>query len=167
MGSLAYTAAARSVWALARDRDNSHRRLLVPVKNNLAPDSTGLAFSIDRATMRIIWEPSPIHLHADQALSDDGSGGGGDRVELAKARKFLREFLCHRPARATEIYERAEEQGVAGRTLKRAKRAEGVDSYKNDDAWWWRYSKTDSSSVSCAIPADDGPLGPLGHVGPP
>ena len=52
MGSLAYTAAARSVWAVAKDRNDpdQNRRLLVPVKNNLAPDPTGLAFSVDRLT---------------------------------------------------------------------------------------------------------------------
>jgi len=41
MGSLAFTAAARSVWIVIKDKNNLQRRLVLPVKNNLAPDTGG------------------------------------------------------------------------------------------------------------------------------
>jgi putative DNA primase/helicase len=48
MGSLAFTAAARAVWAVTRDSqdETGQRRVLWPVKNNLSADRTSLAFCI-------------------------------------------------------------------------------------------------------------------------
>ena len=46
MGSLAFTAAARAVWGVTKDKGDSQRRLMLPVKNNIAPDVMGLAYSI-------------------------------------------------------------------------------------------------------------------------
>ena len=47
MGSLAFVAAARAVWAVVADaEDETQRRLLVPVKQNLSAASTGLAYRI-------------------------------------------------------------------------------------------------------------------------
>jgi hypothetical protein len=155
MGSLAYTAAARSVWAVVRDRNDPQRRLLVPVKNNLAPDSTGLAYSIDQATMRVVWEPNPIHLHADEALSRDADTALPDPIELTRARKFLREFLGDRPLRANDVQAAAEVQEIARGTLRRAKRAERVATFKKDEGWWWRYPS----------PLDEGHRRQLDHLG--
>src|SRR5690606_36902792 len=42
MGSLGFTAAARAVWGVARDPKDRERRLLLPVKVNLAEDPQGL-----------------------------------------------------------------------------------------------------------------------------
>jgi hypothetical protein len=139
MGSLAYTAAARSVWAVAKDRNDPDRRLLVPVKNNLAPDPTGLAFSVNRVTLRVVWEPGPVQLHADEALAVASDVPSPDPVEFTRARKFLREFLGDRTARASEVQARAEEQGISTSVLRRAREAERVASFKKDEGWWWRY----------------------------
>ena len=44
IGSIAFTAAARAVWAVTKDRDDPDRRLVLPVKNNLAQDRLGMAY---------------------------------------------------------------------------------------------------------------------------
>ena len=106
IGSIAFAAAARAVWAVTRDKDNSRRRLVLPAKNNLAPDSLGLAYSLEpygaNGTAVVCWEPDPVTTSADEAMqgdtskadAEDGNGrkrilfidGSGDRkaVRLGK-----------------------------------------------------------------------------------
>ena len=59
---LAFVAAARAVWAVAKDREDPERRLLLPVKCNLGPDQSGLAYRVvpvdDVACIE--WEPDPV-----------------------------------------------------------------------------------------------------------
>ncbi len=55
MGSLAFVAAARAAWAVVKDQDDPQKRLLLPMKNNLAPDVDGLAYRIEASD----WGDSP------------------------------------------------------------------------------------------------------------
>ena len=50
-GSLAFVAAARAAYLVAQDPQNPARRFFLPMKNNLGPDSLGLAFHIDGTTL--------------------------------------------------------------------------------------------------------------------
>ncbi len=43
MGSLAFAAAARAVWHVAKDHDDDKRRLILLAKINIAVEATGLA----------------------------------------------------------------------------------------------------------------------------
>jgi DNA-binding CsgD family transcriptional regulator len=45
-GSIAFTAMARSVYLLAKDPQDPERRVMLPLKNNLAKDLTGYEYSI-------------------------------------------------------------------------------------------------------------------------
>lgn len=75
-GSLGFVAAARSVYLVAKDKDDKDRKLLLPVKNNLAKTKTGLAYRIENRHVegevygvRPLWEPDPIEdMSADEAL---------------------------------------------------------------------------------------------------
>ena len=71
MGSLAFVAAARAAYVVTKDEHNPQRRLFLPVKNNLAQDTTGLAYTVVTAPNGapvMAWEPDPIVITADEAL---------------------------------------------------------------------------------------------------
>ncbi len=98
-GSGAFGAAVRSAWLFAGDPDGADtaadervrsRRLMLPMKNNLAPNTGGLAYSIgagaDPGGMpRVWWEPDPVTNTAEDVLAaaaahrvrDAGDGPGG------------------------------------------------------------------------------------------
>ena len=126
MGSLAFTAAARVVLAVSKDPDDPARRLVLPVKNNLTPDPTGLAYRVepDRMTgaAQVRWEEDPVALHADDVL---GGGPGGDRPAPARegAAAFLTGLLADGPRPAAEVTAAATAAGITPTALRKARRA--------------------------------------------
>lgn len=124
MGSLAFVAAARAVWAVVRDENDEtgRRRLFVPVKNNLGADESGLAYSLEstESAARVVWEAAPVEMRADDAL-----GGGQTAVAREDARKFVIETLqAHGGEMASdELSEAAEANGISERTFRRARKA--------------------------------------------
>ena len=74
------------------------------------------------------------------------------------ARRFLQELLADGPHRASEIYELAEDAGIAERTLKRAKGDLGVVSEKQGDGWWWRRPAEGDREGSDDDASDEGEL---------
>jgi len=71
-GSIAFNAAARTVWHIAPDPENNKRRFMVPVKNNIADDCGGLAFSVGRLPFAegptVQWEAAPVDMNANEVL---------------------------------------------------------------------------------------------------
>lgn len=145
MASLAFMAAARTAWLVAADRERPERRLLLAVKSNLAAMPDGLAYEItgpaDRAY--VAWLADPVAVTADEALADDWRGGDGDgRDALGEAADWLRDALAAGPVAADELLGAARKDGIARRTLQRAKSELGVKScregFGNGSRWVWR-----------------------------
>jgi len=143
-GSLAFAAAARAVFAITRDEDNSDRRLFLPVKNNLAPDRNGLAFTLtpclsDPDYMRVVWEPGPLEMSADEAMNP---GENENRREWQYAADWLRELLADESLDAATIKEMGKKEGYGRHVLDKAKDHLGVRSQKSgfgkDSRWVWR-----------------------------
>jgi hypothetical protein len=81
-------------------------------------------------------------LSADEALAPAPSRGR-ESPEFAKANDFLRRALADGPQPARDVFPAAEAEGIAEKTLRRAKKAARVDSFRPDgDGWYWRLPAT-------------------------
>lgn len=141
MGSLAFTAAARAVWAVAKDKDDTARRLLLPIKNNIGPDSSGLAYRIAGNAPRVEWESEPINVTADDALCSEPTEV---RAEREDAMDWLREVLAAGPVKVKDLQKWSHEAGHTWPTVRRAKTALNVQSAKagfEHSAWYWELPK--------------------------
>ena len=124
-GSLAFVAAARAAFLVTKDGDD--RRLMLPAKNNLARDTQGLAFAIESVTLpsgietsRIVWEPDPVAMTADEAMAcqpdEEERDAFDDAVEL------LRHILKDGPVGAVEIKKEATHLNISEKVLRRARK---------------------------------------------
>jgi hypothetical protein len=145
MGSLAFVAAARAAWLVAKDPRSAQRRLLLPIKSNLAPDGTGLAFTIEsHATTNqptIHWSADPVDSSAESIVGNARPRGRPDR-ERTDAMAWLQSRLATGPAPATDILEEADAHGINKLTLRRAFRALHGEAVKEGfgpfGQWQWR-----------------------------
>jgi len=156
MGSLAFNAAARAVWAVAKAKDDptGRRRLLLPIKNNLAADRGGMVYELgpgpDGGTV-VRWEPDPIQVDADDVLADPRDGlPGPDSDALDEAKEWLREALAGGPVPTKDVQRMAKDAGHAWATVKRAKKALDVQAKKTgfgpEATWRWTLSEQRRSS---------------------
>jgi hypothetical protein len=139
LGSVGLIAAARTAWLVSEDPDNpkSKRRLLIPTKQNILTNPTGLAFEINDG--KVVYETEPIHTTADEALEQ---GSTIEAPALKQAKQWLIEQLTPgKSMSATEIYRQADEQGISKRTLERAKKELHIVSYpltvEGKMVWFW------------------------------
>ena len=169
MGSRAFTGISRAVWHLSRDKDNKERRLFLPGKNNLAPEGTGLAFTIQgQPTGAIVWERDPVRMTADEAVaSEQGDGRPGPEPESRKAaEEWLTELLTAGPMASDKVKEQAKAAGMAWRTVWRAKDSLGVKAERCPftSGWQWRLLKCATTTAKCATLGSLGDLGTLGSL---
>ncbi len=157
MGSRAFTGIARAVWHLSRDADDKNRRLLLPGKSNIAPEQGGLAFSIGGEPAAVHWERDPVAMTADDAIAkaNDDQGQGS---ALNEATRWLEDFLEDGPKAAKSVKDAARQDGIAPRTLDRAKSKLGVHAGPAGfgGAWVWQLpnpiESDDSTTVRQASP---------------
>lgn len=122
LGSTGFVGLARSVLHLMRDPDDEDRRLLLPGKMNLAVPAPGLAFTIEGEPARVQWASDTVSITAAEVLAkSSGGSSAGD-----KARDWLRDVLSDGPLASNEIKKMAEQDGLAWRTIERAKKQIGV-----------------------------------------
>jgi putative DNA primase/helicase len=150
--SIAFAAASRHAFGVIDDPDNQ-RKLFVRGKNNLGQrDDRSLAFRFEVRTVGIsrrtgkpilapfiVWEAGYVDVTATEALQ--AVSGGRPPAAPVAAKKFLLDILANAPVPAAEIEAAAKAEGIAMRTLARAKTALGIVSEKGpmpQDPWTWR-----------------------------
>lgn len=143
-GSLAFVAAARAAFLIARDKEDNHRRLFLPIKNNIGNDQSGLAFTVEShslpgniETSRVSWEAEAVTITADEAMAPQG-----DPEELSAlddAKEFLRNLLADGPVSNKQIRGDAEGAGHSWQTVRRAQKALGIEAHKDGmkGPWLW------------------------------
>jgi putative DNA primase/helicase len=172
-GSLAFVAAARAAFLIARDKEDKHRRLFLPIKNNIGNDESGLAFCVESHTLsggietsRISWEAEAVSISADEAMAPQGDPE--ERSALDDAKEFLNNLLAEGPVSNKQIRGDAEGAGIAWRTIQRAQKALGIEAYKGGmkGGWLWKLpakSANDHEECQQNTMAAFGKLGNLQH----
>ena len=147
IGSIGFVGAARAAWLFAKDAENPARRLMLRLKNNLAPDRGGLAYTLagevislkngeQAQTVKVNWEPGAVNMKADDVLEVESARERGERQEVAE---WLTEALAKGPRGAVEVTREARAVGFSEMTLRRARRRLGVKTSKDgfEGGWIW------------------------------
>ena len=160
MGSLAFAAAARAVWAIVKDTADPQKRLFLPAKLNLARDPDGLAYRITDG--RVAWESQPVRMHADDAFAAEVAAmeAKPKGVERKEAGEWLRERLASGPSPSKDVIEEAKEFGFSEKTLRRAYTEMGGKARKSkfDGGWLWELPGEDGHEDG-QVNIEDGHIG--------
>jgi len=145
-GSLAFGALARIVMIAAKRQDDEggDARVICRAKSNIGPDGGGFAYHLRQSELIALpgFEASyvewgePVEGSARDLLGDNDDEGGSCK----DAQTFLKAILADGPMSAAEVMAAAEANGIAEKTLRRAKKALGVKSVKarsSSASWDW------------------------------
>lgn len=147
-GSLAFVAAARAAFLIAQDPNDDNRRMLLPMKNNIGNDKTGLAYSIEScvldsgiSTSRIVWETEPVDIKAHEVMSSPSDPE--EHTLLKEAMDFLSDQLAHFSKPVSKLKKEANDYGLSWRTTLRAKTALKITTQKSgmNGGWIWSLPK--------------------------
>lgn len=125
IGSIDFTAAARSILLVGQDPDEPAKRALVHTKSNLAPVGESVGYSIEDG--KFYWT-GPSDLTAERILA--APSGEEERGSISDAVDFLKTALCNGKRDSKAVEADARQAGIKPATLNRAKRRLGVRSHK-------------------------------------
>lgn len=132
LGSIDFSAAARSILVIGRAPDDDSVRVLAHQKSNLGPLGDSLGFTLNDG--RVEWI-GKYDMTADELMSSSGSEKGKNKY--SDATELLLSLLSSGPKSYTEIMEAAAHEGIGNRTVIRAKGALRVVSKKSANEWYW------------------------------
>jgi putative DNA primase/helicase len=148
-GSGAFVAAARAAFLVSKLHDQPEKRAFLPAKNNIGDDATGLTFTIESCsvengikTSRVVFDAAPTSMTADELLEGSLKSGSSGQSAKDDAIEWLSELLASGPVPAEEVFKRAEIEGLATKTIRRAKREIGViserEGFGKEGIYSWR-----------------------------
>lgn len=134
-GNPAFTTAARAVFGLSRDPDTPGKRLMMPVKLNLAPDGAGLSYRIEDGG-KLVWDDQLVPAGREDGRSGNETGGRKEREATERLRELLKGGWCP----ASEVWAMAAEHGFGRGTVHRAGERIGATSKRDGGrggCWFW------------------------------
>lgn len=144
MGSLAYTAAARSVLCVGKQENDNGGidNILVRAKSSYAKNGDAFKYSIeskylkqhDIYTTEILWSDY-IEGEADNLLSVPSEYEKDNKSELDDAIEFIIENLTEITP-SNDFMNDAKQLGISKRTMERARKELGVKPKKSDGKWY-------------------------------
>lgn len=145
VGGNTVTTAARSVLMVVRDPADETRRLMLPMKNNLADQRTGMAFRLMmngvETAPQLKWAEEAIAMTANEALGVSKGGQASESQKCRLAMDFLRQTLTDGPRLVKEVGAAArEEAGICHDVLKRARKVLRIKAFREiiPGPWWMR-----------------------------
>lgn len=162
-GSIAFVAAARVAMLVTESPDDPDERLLLPVKNNLAPSrELGWAYTITGEPPRVEWSGAELRC-VDEILASLGLGLGDSKPQskVDRAADLIRSTLAPGPKPATEMHALLEDAGFKEKTIERAREKAGVDARGGRSGWMWHLPSAEQAA------SDAGTLKPEAAGFPP
>jgi putative DNA primase/helicase len=156
-GSHVIVAAVRVVLVTARDPNDKGRRLLLPIKCNIGPDSLGFAFRVVPRTHEICgdvptaeWEAEKVgDLSADDVLIDSTPRAQAAVEKSGEVCDWLKDLLRKEPVEARVMWEKAKGKEYSERRVKTALKMIGatcqVMGYQGK--WHYRLPESDKKSI--------------------
>lgn len=120
-GSIAFVGLSRVAMMVGIDPEDKDLRIMAPIKGNLAGPPSSLRYRIvatEQNRPRIEWLGT-CDVSADRLVSPPETEA--DRSALAASVDFLKDKLADGAKPAAELYELAKKEGIADRTLRRAR----------------------------------------------
>jgi putative DNA primase/helicase len=149
-GSGAFVAAARAAFLITPDKDDDTKRLFLPIKGNLTPVKTGLAYRLAPAEVslrgrhgtvttsvpRIEWLEGEVSMSADEALQASRER----HTKIDDVKDWLADVLDDGPMPMRSVQAAAERAGYRWATVRRAADQIGVEKTKGDFNGSWKWS---------------------------
>lgn len=191
VGSIAFPAVARVVLGIAPDPNDEKRRLLLPVKMNIAADALGIGYRIGTTESRVLrhanqedqppvllWDNEPVTVTAATAL--DSSGTATDKSMKAAIKTVLLGLLppgTRKSSRECWDSIKKETGCSSGSVVTQAKTELGVISAREafSGGWYWEmpedslaraYGMTESTESRGILESWGGTDQPIDSVDP-
>lgn len=136
IGSQAFGALARAVLVAAK-QEESETRVLARAKSNISDDQGGVAYVVEPCsigngieTTRVLWGERIEGSARDILASVEHTRDDDHRSEHGEACDFLRDILERGPVPNQQIKSEASGAGLSWATIRRAKKAIGVEAIK-------------------------------------
>ena len=138
IGSIAFSALARAVWMVGRDKEDPARRWMSCAKNNLGSDQLALSYQLVLSTEdkppHLEWYAEGKQMTADEMLSEqNGNDHGRD------ASNWLATLLAAGEKPAKEIFAEGKAVGYSDRAIRAAADSLAVQKRKDGirGGWLW------------------------------
>jgi putative DNA primase/helicase len=133
-GSIAFTAAARVVWAVGADPKDSSRLVLAVLKSNIGIKPPSLSYSIEGVgnTSRIKWEGQSSCTARDIFARKQYRSSKADDAE-----HLIADLLAHGPRPEPEVHDACRNAGIGEWSYRKARKNLDVQSSKDGmrDGW--------------------------------
>lgn len=163
LGSIDFTAAARSVLIAAKESGDTDARAIVHLKSSCAPPGASMGYKLTDGKLQ--WtgksEMTAATATAPEATCDENSA-------MEEAGDWLQSELSHGPRLSADLHRSAHAAGIASRTLRRAANRLGVHKQKQGfgpsaEVTW---SIPDTIAAKNEHGGQDIPLAPMDEFGP-
>jgi hypothetical protein len=136
LGSIDFSAAARSILAIGKPPEHPEIRVMVHQKSNLGPIGQSMAFGLEDGKVNWLgsYDITPEELFSAPVPRNN------IRKSLS-ATAFLLQYLSNGKKPSEEILQAAEKLGISKRTLMRAKEELKILSVKICGCWYWMKDK--------------------------
>jgi putative DNA primase/helicase len=137
--------------------DHGTRKVLARTKGNLAKASASATFMIEeRGVTGAINAPMLVRGDDRAVTADDVIASAETRTDRDEAAEWLKTLLADGPVPAKEVRKRAREDGIADRTLDRAKKAAGAVSRSQRSesgitAWSWEIPTSPTGTYNSGV----------------